>query len=55
MKDAVQAKLAAEWQGLTDEEVRARVRHDLETSDSIVARWWRRARQCEETPETADR
>ncbi len=41
MKSRIQARVRAEWQGLTEEEIRARVREHLETSDSDVAKWWR--------------
>jgi len=41
MKDEIQARLRAEWQGLTEDEIRARVREHLETSDSSIAKWWR--------------
>lgn len=44
MKNQIQAQMQKEYEGLTDEEVRRRIRHRLETSDSIVAQKWRRMR-----------
>ena len=41
MKNAIQAKLRKEQEGLTDEEVLRRRREWLETSNDPVARWWR--------------
>ena len=41
MKDETQARLAKKWQGLTDDEIRDLIRHDLETSDDLLARRWR--------------
>lgn len=41
MKRDIQAKLAKEWEGLTDEEIRTRIQQDLATSDDPVARKWR--------------
>ena len=41
MKDGIQARLAEKWKGLSDEEVRQLIRDDLETSDDLLARWWR--------------
>jgi hypothetical protein len=41
MKDEIQAGLRAEWQGLTEEEIRDKVQKHLATSDSDVAKWWR--------------
>ena len=44
LKDEVQGRLRRELQGLSDEEQRARIRQELEASDSIVARKWRKCR-----------
>ena len=41
MKDDIQAKLAKEQEGLSDEEIDRRRRQWLETSDDPLARWWR--------------
>ena len=41
MKNAIQRELLEQRAGLSDQEVRARIRHDLETSQSPIARWWR--------------
>lgn len=45
MKDEIQAKLRKEWESLTDKEIRDRIRRNLETSQSPIARWWRRNRE----------
>ena len=49
MKNNAQAQLRAEFAGLTDEEERARITRELETSDDIVARKWRRLRRRQDT------
>ena len=41
MKNDIQAKLAKEQEGLSDEEISRRRRQWLETSDDPLARWWR--------------
>lgn len=41
MKDAIQAKLAKEYEGLTDAERWRRVEEKLATSNSAAARKWR--------------
>jgi hypothetical protein len=41
MKDEIQARLLAEYRGLSDEEITRRIHRKLEASDSPVARWWR--------------
>jgi len=48
MKNAAQAALSREFEGLTDEQQRARITEELESSDDIIARKWRRlsARQA---------
>ena len=45
IKNDVQAKLRTEFAGLSDEEERARITRELETSDDVVARKWRKLRQ----------
>ncbi|RJP25129.1 MAG: hypothetical protein C4527_17525 [Candidatus Omnitrophota bacterium] len=42
MKNAIQAQLRKEYEGLSDEEIRTRIKHKLETSDTPAARLWRR-------------
>ena len=42
LKDEIQAKLTREWRGLTDEEVRVRIRQKLATSKSPIAKLWRK-------------
>jgi len=44
MKDEIQAKLRKDWEGLTDEDIRNRIRRNLETSQAPIARWWRQIR-----------
>lgn len=41
MKNRIQQELEREYAGLTEEERRERIRHELETSDDPVARKWR--------------
>jgi len=41
MKNAIQARLRKRYRGLSDEEVRRRIAHRLETSDDPIARKWR--------------
>ncbi|HEY4759854.1 MAG TPA: hypothetical protein VIH42_04670 [Thermoguttaceae bacterium] len=41
MKNAIQAQLRKEHEGLTDEEIARRRREWLETSDDPLAKWWR--------------
>ncbi len=49
MKDELQARLRHEWEGLSDEAIRERIRQRLETSDTPIARWWRRVRARQAT------
>lgn len=42
MKNEIQADLAKEYGGLTEEEIEARRREKLNTSDHPAARLWRR-------------
>lgn len=42
-KDRVQARLAREWRGLTDEQIRQRVRDELAKADDAIGRLWRAA------------
>ena len=42
MKDRIQAEMLREYEGLSDEEVRERIQLKLETSDSVVAKKWRK-------------
>ena len=53
MKDEIQARLAKEWEGLTDDQIRDRIRHNLETSDDMLARWWRKMGTQKEEREAA--
>ncbi len=50
LKDQIQAKLAAEYRGLRDEEIRERTRQKLATSDSPVAWLWRSLSQHADDP-----
>ena len=54
LKDKIQARLTRQWRGLTDEEIRERIRQELATSDSPIAQLWRKlpARK-EEAPKAA--
>ena len=45
MKNAAQAKLRSDLDGLSDEEARVLITRELNTSDGIVARKWRRMRE----------
>jgi hypothetical protein len=45
LKDKVQAQLRREFAGLSDEEERARIQHELATSHGVVARKWRRQQE----------
>ena len=42
MKNAIHARLSAEMRGLTDEQERALIQRALQTSDSSLARLWRK-------------
>jgi hypothetical protein len=42
MKDEIQARLTRQWRGLTDEEIRERIRRKLATSQSPIAKLWRK-------------
>lgn len=42
MKNDTQARQVEQRRGLPDEEIRRRIRHNLETSQSAVAKLWRR-------------
>jgi len=53
MKEEVQAQLRAEFAGLSDDEARARIAHELESGDGIVARKWRKIRQRKQARLTA--
>ena len=48
MKDRIQAQLANEYRGLTDEEKRRRIADELATSDDPVARKWRAVKKAPE-------
>ena len=44
MKNEIQRKLREQQKGMTDEEIRRQFLHEMETSDSPVAQWWRTVR-----------
>jgi len=48
MKNAIHAQLRKEHEGLDEAEIRRRLRHWLETSDSSVARWWRSVQRAKQ-------
>jgi len=54
VKDEIQARLAGKWHGLTDDEIRDLIRHDLDTSDDLLARWWRSMGAHKESREPAE-
>ena len=43
MKDRIQARLAREWRGLTDEQIRRRIRDEMAKSNDPISRLWRAA------------
>ncbi|HIJ65436.1 MAG TPA: hypothetical protein HPP77_05735 [Candidatus Hydrogenedentes bacterium] len=48
MKDEIQARLAKSWCGLTDEEIRDRVKEELRTSKASLVQWWRGTKTAED-------
>ena len=42
MKNRIQGKLLREREGMSDEEVRSEDERRLQTSNTSIARWWRR-------------
>ncbi|MGD0897457.1 MAG: hypothetical protein ABR915_06440 [Thermoguttaceae bacterium] len=50
MKNAIQARLRKEHEGLSDEEVERRRRAWLEKSDDRLARWWRSIQAIGQAP-----
>jgi hypothetical protein len=50
MKDEIHARLAQEWRGLTDEEIRERIRRKLATSQSPIAKLWRKLQARDKKP-----
>ncbi|NUM54159.1 MAG: hypothetical protein HUU46_10990 [Candidatus Hydrogenedentes bacterium] len=44
MKARIQERMQKEYEGLSDSEVRERIRRRLETSNSLIAQKWRRMR-----------
>ena len=53
MKDELQARLDEKYRGLTDEQIRERIRHELATSDGPIARLWRSVTQKPASPTQA--
>jgi hypothetical protein len=47
MKTRIQARLQAEWAGLSNEQVRERIQQRLAESDDPLAQWWRRVGESE--------
>ena len=45
MKNEIQRKLREKQKGMSDHEIREGFLRELETSDSSIARWWRRVRE----------
>jgi hypothetical protein len=52
MKEQLHAKLDRKYRGLTDEQIRQRMLHELSTSNSPLARLWRAAAARMESPST---
>ena len=50
MKNRIQAELREEYEGLSEDEIAARRRAWLETSDDPVARKWRQLGKAESAP-----
>jgi hypothetical protein len=50
MKNAIQAQLRKEYEGLDEREIVRRRRQWLETSDSPVAEWWRTMQTVRQSP-----
>ena len=48
MKNAVQRTLAEEWKDLSNEQIRQRIHHRLETADDELSRWWRSLRVAQD-------
>ena len=42
LKRDLQAKLLKKWAGLTIDEIQAAIKHDLATSQTELAKWWRK-------------
>ncbi len=47
MKRRLQAKLHEKWAGLTTEQIQAAIAADLATSQSDLARWWRKMEKAQ--------
>ncbi len=43
MKGEIQARLAEKWRDLSDDQIRAEISRELESSQEPLAQWWRRA------------
>jgi hypothetical protein len=53
-KDEIQAKLTRQWRGLTDAQIRRRIRRKLATSQAPIAKLWRKlAARDEKRPKAA--
>ena len=52
MKDRIQAGLLKEWEGKTGSEIRDEIHRVLDSSESSVARFWRRTRNKYVSPHT---
>ena len=50
MKNAIQAQLRKEYEGLDEKEIARRRREWLETSDTEVAKWWRSIQASQQKP-----
>jgi hypothetical protein len=55
LKDEIQARLTRQWRGLTDEQIRERIRRKLATSNSPIAQLWRKLQARDEQATKAAR
>ena len=54
MKNDIQARMLRKYRGMTDAEIQADMEHDLATSNSIVAQFWRRITNKTEPAKVAE-
>jgi hypothetical protein len=55
MKQAIQAKLQKKWANLTTGEIQAALKRDLATSQSDLAKWWRKMEKAQKKDEERDK
>jgi len=49
MKHEIQGRLRRKWAGLTTEEIQAAIQKDLATSQTDLAKWWRKMEKSQRT------